>query len=326
LDAEFDGAHGGGGAAAFDVVRALFGVVSILQHILGTLWHFETWWLKHLRSVRIRALFYLTFTTPSLRVCPYHLRHTRYHIKALHLHAAPKLLRRKIEEAKSIPHEEEVSRVHQIRRPQLREIVPIETIIERPQQIARGRNISMQTEPHALLRPTTAVIARRRRSFRNRDTSLFVPIRDGVPARTKTEIALQADDPVLNADIRHVIAEERQSGLVSAPHAGDVEFDRGRAVGTQDAVSECVAGAEEVRGHSRGVQDQAVGVRERVGGGVGVVIPFPLRSEGGAGEIVQAVEGGCGEVDWWLGVGVREGDAVVGGEAGPAVGVEVDWC
>jgi len=56
-----------------------------------------------------------------------------------------------------------------------------------------------------------------------------------------------------------------------------------------------------------------VGVGEGVGGGVGVVVPFPLRSEGGAGEGVEAVEGGCRELDWWLGVGVREGDAVVGG-------------
>ncbi|KAK1066704.1 hypothetical protein LTR48_009547, partial [Friedmanniomyces endolithicus] len=64
-----------------------------------------------------------------------------------------------------------------------------------------------------------------------------------------------ADDPVLHADIRHIIAEQRQSGFVSAAHAGDIELDRGRAVGAQNAMGEGIAGAEEVRGYGRGVQD-----------------------------------------------------------------------
>jgi hypothetical protein len=131
-------------------------------------------------------------------------------LKALHRHATSQSFRRIIQNTKPIPDEEEIRRVHLVRRTQLLERLAIRTPAERSQMIGRRRNVGIETEPDI------------RAVLRQRGVGFDRASADGVPARAELEVFPQADGAVFDGNEGHVIAEEREAGVVACCHGGDV--------------------------------------------------------------------------------------------------------
>lgn len=132
----------------------------------------------------------------------------------------------------------------------------------------------------------------------------------------------------MDADVGGCVAEEDGTGAVAARHLANVEAEGARGLGADDAVRQGVARAVEVVGYGGGGEFEAAcaAAEEAEFGGVRVVVPFPFCAEGGAGEFVDAGEGGDGLAG---GYGARVGGApgvVYLDDGRPAVAVEGEGC